>query len=399
MKHRSSKALATCCLVVVISLCVTGSLGFNQAPKSKRGRTLISNEKQSCTKTVKPLGMVSTTKDISSSPSSFSSPVVETKQIQLSEVNAEVKICKPVSNTNPLSNLNPFASVEKTKPPLLFIHGSFHASWCWQKHFMPYFASLGYPCYAISLRGTGNTFAGEGVKKVKLSQHANDVSDFVDYIRKEEGKDSKPVMIAHSFGGLAIMRFLEQNLLSGDKSCKDLPISGQVSMCSVPPSGNGKLTMRYLRRSLRDSWKVTAGLAMKKCISDEALCRELFFDEDRDQEDGISDDELRQIQGFFQRDTVATIDLMDLAKQLPSTCTDENGRATFLQFQDDQTPVLKSLVIGAIDDFIVDQMGVEELATYYGVEAVMVESAHDVMLGSRWRNAAELIQSFLEKQL
>ncbi|GFH46918.1 hypothetical protein CTEN210_03392 [Chaetoceros tenuissimus] len=342
--------------------------------------------------------MVSTA-DISSSSSSLSSPVVETKQIQLSEVNAEVKICKPlISNTNPLLKLNPFTSMEKKKQPLLFIHGSFHASWCWEKHFMPYFASLGYPCYAISLRGTGNTFAGEGVKKVKLSQHANDVSDFVDYIRKEEGEDSKPVMIAHSFGGLAIMRFLEENLLSGDKSCKDLPISGQVSMCSVPPSGNGKLTMRYLRRSLRDSWKVTAGLAMKKCISDEALCRELFFDEDQDQEEGISDDELRQIQGFFQRDTVATIDLMDLAKQLPSTYTDENGRASFLQFQDDQTPVLKSLVIGATDDFIVDQMGVEELATYYGVEAVMVESAHDVMLGSRWRNAAELIQSFLEKQ-
>lgn len=48
-------------------------------------------------------------------------------------------------------------------------------------------------------------------------------------------------------------------------------------LCSVPPSGNGKMTMRFLFRSLKDSWKITAGLAMKKVIQDDELCRELFF--------------------------------------------------------------------------------------------------------------------------
>jgi hypothetical protein len=55
-------------------------------------------------------------------------------------------------------------------------------------------------------------------------------------------------------------------------------------------------------------------------------------------------------------------------------------------------------VIGATDDFIVDKEGVDELARYYGVNAVMVESAHDVMLGSRWENGARVILDFLEQQ-
>ena len=40
----------------------------------------------------------------------------------------------------------------KEKTPLLFIHGSFHAAWCWAEHYMPYFADLGHDVVAISLR-------------------------------------------------------------------------------------------------------------------------------------------------------------------------------------------------------------------------------------------------------
>ena len=276
---------------------------------------------------------------------------------------------------------------------------------------MPYFASCGYPCYAISLRGTGGTFAGEGVKKVRIEQHVQDITDFINYVQESESQlnanvdsDPKPVLIAHSFGGLAIMKYLESYLLpsqdSDDISSVNLPISGVVSMCSVPPSGNGKMTMRFLKRSLKDSWKVTAGLAMKKCISDEKLCRELFFDEGCDEDvEGISSDDLKRIQGYFERDTVATIDLMDLAKQLPSIHTDENGKATFLENDIASPNFVPALVIGARDDFIVDEEGVVELAKYYGVEEVMVESPHDVMLDKRWKNAANKILSFLDGEI
>ena len=42
------------------------------------------------------------------------------------------------------------------KPVLLFLHGSFHAAWCWTEHYFDYFTSKGYTVVAPSWRGTGN---------------------------------------------------------------------------------------------------------------------------------------------------------------------------------------------------------------------------------------------------
>jgi pimeloyl-ACP methyl ester carboxylesterase len=39
----------------------------------------------------------------------------------------------------------------ETRPaPILFVHGAWHAAWCWE-NFLPYFAQQGYAAYAISL--------------------------------------------------------------------------------------------------------------------------------------------------------------------------------------------------------------------------------------------------------
>ncbi len=357
---------------------------------------------------------------------------IKTKQIELSTgINAEIMTCKPPDDKTPLSSLQ-MIFTSKPKPPLVFIHGSFHASWCWAEKFFPFFADLGYPCYAISLRGTGGTFAGEEVKRVKIMDHVSDITSFLEYVSKKEEGGQPPVLLAHSFGGLAIMKYLEKYLhsdpnesdgstpefLSDDtEDCDDeidqpqlkLPValSGICLMCSVPPSGNGRMTMRFLRRSLKDSWKITAGLALKKCITNEKLCRELFFGGDIVTMDrvsdvkgnikstvvedwGVSEEDIKRYQGYFERDTVATISLKDLAKKLPSSNIDKDGKALFV----DAVP--PSLVLGALDDFIVDNAGVVETANYFGVEPLFVDSPHDVMLGSRWKNAAKAISQWLE---
>lgn len=44
-----------------------------------------------------------------------------------------------------------------SKPPLIFVHGSYHAAWCWREKFMPYFSENGWDVYAISLRAQGNS--------------------------------------------------------------------------------------------------------------------------------------------------------------------------------------------------------------------------------------------------
>lgn len=322
-------------------------------------------------------------------------PIIQDEQIELSSgVSMQVLSCQSSSSSK--------SNNQKKLTPLIFLHGSFHAAWCWAEHYLPYFATLGYPAAALSWRGTGGTFAGEGVKKVKIEEHVSDLHAFLNefvpqWMEKSDSKNkliNKPVLISHSFGGLSIMKLLELYPETMNE------ISGAIIMCSVPPSGNGKMTMRFLRRSLRDSWKITAGLAMKKCITNPKLCRELFFGGE-DDDYGISDDDIVRFQSYFERDTVATIDLMGLAKQLPSVQTDENGRALFLKPSSSSSTTSSSspvfLVIGATEDFIVDQEGNEETATYFGTESpIVVDSPHDVMLGKNWKNAANVIHNWLQ---
>lgn len=45
------------------------------------------------------------------------------------------------------------ADTWKGAPPVVLVHGSFHAAWCWAEHWMPFFSSSGLHCYAISLLG------------------------------------------------------------------------------------------------------------------------------------------------------------------------------------------------------------------------------------------------------
>ncbi len=42
-------------------------------------------------------------------------------------------------------------------PPLLFIHGAWHGAWCWDEHFLDFFANNGFHAVALSLRGHGNS--------------------------------------------------------------------------------------------------------------------------------------------------------------------------------------------------------------------------------------------------
>lgn len=50
--------------------------------------------------------------------------------------------------------VSPDEKKEKSQnPPLVFVHGSFHAAWCWAEHWLPFFSQNGYDCYALSLLG------------------------------------------------------------------------------------------------------------------------------------------------------------------------------------------------------------------------------------------------------
>jgi len=338
--------------------------------------------------------------------STSSSPTILTQQLTLgSGTTAEVISCLPSSN----SDDNFFSSLfgmkkSKKKPVLAFVHGSFHASWCWAENYMPYFASLGYPCVALSLQGTGGTPTVEkNAKKVRIESHVADLDAFLRGLSHTDTHNlgfelgnPQVVVLGHSFGGLSIMKWLEKFYSEREDTDinnqnYNINLCGVALLCSVPPSGNGPMTMRFLKRSLKDSWKITAGFVLKKAISDKEICRDLFFGGKDD--NGISDTDIERYQSYFERDTVATIDLADLSNKLPSTKIEKKtGNAPFV----DQLP--PSFVIAACDDFVVDKEGSRETARYLGIDLgpVIIDSPHDIMLGDKWRNGADAILAYLQ---
>ena len=327
--------------------------------------------------------LVSPSSTSSMAVSSGSHDFIREQQVQL-DSGADMQIMSQLPES-----FNPH-----NRPPIVFLHGSFHGAWCWTEHFFAYFSSRGYPVAALSWRGTGGTYAGDGVKKVKIADHVSDLKCVLDCLPEIIGvEDLKPpILVAHSFAGVAVMKLVGEDPLVASR------LGGICMMCSVPPSGNGKLTLRYLQRSLVDSYRITAGFAMKKCITNENLCRQLFFGGPKTtlpdgsiQDYGVSDADLKRYQGYFARDSEATIDLFDLAKKLPSAISIDGGLAPFC----DELP--QCLIIGGTDDFIVDREGVEETARYFNAtEPVFVDSPHDVMLGAKWENAAVTLARWLE---
>jgi acetyl esterase/lipase len=136
-----------------------------------------------------------------------------------------------------------------------------------------------------------------------------------------------------------------------------------------------------------------ACFAMKRCVKDSELCRQLFFGGEKKVGDdgvvvedyGVSDEDIRRYQGYFARDSKVTMDLSDLGGELPSSAT-VDGKAPFAA---DLPPCL---VMGAADDMFIDLEALEETSEYFGLENhEVVDSPHDVMLGAKWQNAAKAL--------
>jgi pimeloyl-ACP methyl ester carboxylesterase len=95
------------------------------------------------------------------------------------------------------------ASSEVHSTPLLFVHGAWHAAWCWNEHFLDFFADNGYRALAVSLRGHGNSPTPRPLRKCSITDYVGDVASIADSL------STRPVLIGHSMGGLITQKYLE----------------------------------------------------------------------------------------------------------------------------------------------------------------------------------------------
>ena len=144
--------------------------------------------------------------------------------------------------------------------PILFIHGMWHAAWCWTEYFLPYFSQHGYITYALSLRGHGSS---EGNKNLRWSSLDDYLTDVTQVIRQME---RPPILVGHSMGGMIIQKYLEKN-----------KTPAAVLLASTPPKGVLATTARIFFRNPLPMIKSSLTLSMSPIVSTPELAQEAFF--------------------------------------------------------------------------------------------------------------------------
>jgi pimeloyl-ACP methyl ester carboxylesterase len=107
-----------------------------------------------------------------------------------------------------------------TKPPLLFVHGGYVDAWCWEPHFLPWFARQGHPSYALSLRGHGESAGRDLMWLAGLDDYAADVERVIAQL------PAPPILVGHSMGAAIVERLVATR-----------PVRAAVLLAPIPPAG------------------------------------------------------------------------------------------------------------------------------------------------------------------
>jgi pimeloyl-ACP methyl ester carboxylesterase len=243
--------------------------------------------------------------------------------------------------------------------PLLFIHGMLHGAWCWDVHFLHYFAQHGFAAYAVNLRGHGNSEGREALRWTRIADFVEDVASAAQQL------PSPPVLIGHSMGGFVIQKYLE-----------DFTSPGAVLLSSPPPTGLVGTTLKIARRRPLVFARVNLTLSLSPIIATPQLAREAFFSAD------LSDEELLVYWKQMQDESfMALLDMVALDHPKPARV---------------KTPLL---VLGVARDNMLEPREIRATAHAYNTQAEIIPGvAHNSMLESGWQAVAERILVWLNKR-
>lgn len=244
------------------------------------------------------------------------------------------------------------------KPPLLFVHGGYSDSWCWDAHFLPWFASRGYPAHALSLRGHGQSGGRDSLFIAGLDDYAADVEHVVSRL------PAPPVLIGHSMGAAIVERLLATR-----------PVRAAALLAPVPPSGLVSMAARlaterpdYLFSMLQLDPTRLSGHVLE-------TLRPYYFSDDV--EPAILAEATRHLGVESPRA------LLDLSLRLHWQLPDRGGSPLF--------------VLGSAGDRICTPDDVRATARHHGVEAAILPGlAHMLMLERRWEEPARELARWIE---
>jgi len=242
--------------------------------------------------------------------------------------------------------------------PLLFVHGAYVSAWCWEEHFLPWFAERGWAAYAVSLSGHGHSRRRDHLDSYSIDDYVRDVAEVAARL------PAPPVLVGHSMGGMVVQKYLEQH---------DAPAA--VLMSSVPPQGlMGSAFGLMLKRPtlLTDLNRIMTG----NDVDIDSLREALFHQP-------VDEDDLQRYYRLSQPESHRAI--WDMTRfNLPHP-----GRMH-------QVPML---ILGASHDALIPPDQVHMTATTYARRAeIFPDMGHGLMLERGWETVAARIADWLEER-
>jgi pimeloyl-ACP methyl ester carboxylesterase len=240
--------------------------------------------------------------------------------------------------------------------PLLFVHGGWHGAWCWDEHFLDYFASRGFRAAAISLRGHGRSTIDQPLNTCSIADYVEDIRAATDCI------ECSPVIVGHSMGGYVVQKYLESH---------DAPAG--VLMASAPPQGSQSASLRMMRRHPIAVLKTNTFGSTHDVVRTPRLARAHLF--------------CRQTPQNIVNDCVARLQ-PESALAMKQMLSKHRVRPDVVS-----TPLL---VLGAVKDGAFSRNEVIATAQAYHTDAEFFPAmGHNMMLELNWRAVAERILTWL----
>jgi pimeloyl-ACP methyl ester carboxylesterase len=245
---------------------------------------------------------------------------------------------------------------ESHPAPLLFIHGGCHAAWCWDEHFLDFFADRGFRAAAVSWRNHGRSASPRPLRSCSIADYLNDVRCAADNL------GGPPVLIGHSTGGFLVQKYLENRIAPA-----------AVLLASTPPNGILRAAMRVWRNHPWTAIRANTFGESHDIFNTARLAREHLFCAH------TPEPIVESCAARVQPDSLRAV-FMDQIIRLPNP-----RRVT--------TPML---VLGGEDDGTITNDEVRATAHAYGTEAeLFARMGHNMMLEPGWAQVAERIHTWL----
>jgi pimeloyl-ACP methyl ester carboxylesterase len=246
---------------------------------------------------------------------------------------------------------------QKHPVPVIFVHGAWHGAWCWEEHFLAYFAKRGYRAIALNLRGYGNSAAPQAPRRCSVADYVADICSVADML------STPPIVIGHSLGGFIVQKYLE---------VRDAPAA--VLLASAPVTGIAATWLRsFKRHPLRIARVFSTGTSLCEVNTPE-----------------------RARQAFYSPHTPEEVVARDVSR-----LTAERLRAAVFDMMWRRLPAphrvrAPILVLGAEHDGSFSQDEIRATASAYDTEAeIFPAMGHNMMLEPGWAAVADRIQEWL----